>query len=83
MEELWCNQVMAIIMHGDAAFTGQGVVYETVEMSNLPAFNTYGSIHIVCNNQIGYTTDPRYSRSTPYCTGIIFFYNLFVSCIGQ
>lgn len=60
---------MAIIMHGDAAIAGQGVVYETVTQTNLPAFTTRGCLHIVCNNQIGYTTDPRFSRSSPYCTG--------------
>lgn len=61
---------MAIVMHGDAAFSGQGVVYETMQLSNLKYFTTHGSIHIVCNNQIGYTTDPRFSRSVPYCSGI-------------
>ncbi|XP_053625470.1 2-oxoglutarate dehydrogenase, mitochondrial-like [Plodia interpunctella] len=64
------DKVMAIIMHGDAAFSGQGVVYETFTMSNLPSFTTHGSIHIVCNNQIGYTTEPRFSRSSPYCSDI-------------
>ncbi|KAI8435368.1 hypothetical protein MSG28_003687 [Choristoneura fumiferana] len=64
------DKVMAIIMHGDAAFAGQGVVYETVGLSNLPAFTTHGSIHIVCNNQIGYTTEPRFSRSSPYCSDV-------------
>lgn len=59
-------------MHGDAAFAGQGVVYETMHLGNLPAFTTHGSIHIVCNNQIGYTTDPRFARSSPYCSGIGF-----------
>ncbi|XP_037973779.1 2-oxoglutarate dehydrogenase complex component E1 isoform X2 [Plutella xylostella] len=63
-------KVMAIIMHGDAAFTGQGVVYETIGMSSLPAFTTHGSIHVVCNNQIGYTTEPRFSRSSPYCSDV-------------
>lgn len=56
-------------MHGDAAFCGQGVVYETMHLGNLPNFTTHGSIHIVCNNQIGYTTDPRFARSSPYCSG--------------
>lgn len=63
---------MAIIMHGDAAVCGQGVVYETVMQTNLPAFTTHGAIHIISNNQIGYTTDPRFSRSTPYCSGVMF-----------
>ncbi|VVC99435.1 unnamed protein product [Leptidea sinapis] len=64
------DKVMAIIMHGDAAFCGQGVVYETMALTDLPAFTTHGAIHIVCNNQIGYTTDPRFSRSSPYCSDI-------------
>ncbi|OWR47555.1 2-oxoglutarate dehydrogenase [Danaus plexippus plexippus] len=64
------DKVMAIIMHGDAAFSGQGVVYETLQLGNLPNFTTHGSIHIVCNNQIGYTTDPRFARSSPYCSDV-------------
>ncbi|XP_049695010.1 2-oxoglutarate dehydrogenase complex component E1 [Helicoverpa armigera] len=64
------DKVMAIVMHGDAAMCGQGVVYETFSLSNLPAFTTHGAIHIICNNQIGYTTDPRFSRSSPYCSDI-------------
>ncbi|XP_030023535.2 2-oxoglutarate dehydrogenase, mitochondrial [Manduca sexta] len=64
------DKVMAIIMHGDAAFAGQGVVYETMHLGKLPAFTTHGSIHIVCNNQIGYTTEPRFSRSSPYCSDV-------------
>ncbi|XP_063821458.1 2-oxoglutarate dehydrogenase complex component E1-like [Ostrinia nubilalis] len=64
------DKVMAIIMHGDAAFSGQGVVFETMHLSNLPDFDTHGSIHIVCNNQIGYTTDPRFARSSPYCSDV-------------
>lgn len=42
---------MSILIHGDAAFSGQGVVYETFQLSNLPAYNTHGTVHIVCNNQ--------------------------------
>ncbi|XP_045515713.1 2-oxoglutarate dehydrogenase, mitochondrial-like [Pieris brassicae] len=64
------DKVMAIIMHGDAAFAGQGVVYETMHLGELPAFTTHGAIHIVCNNQIGYTTDPRFARSSPYCCDV-------------
>ena len=67
MEFVW--QVMSILMHGDAAFAGQGVVYETFHLSDLPAYTTRGTIHVVVNNQIGFTTDPRFSRSSPYCTG--------------
>jgi len=62
------EKVMGIVLHGDAAFAGQGVVYETLHLSDLPAYTTHGTIHIVVNNQIGFTTDPRSSRSSPYCT---------------
>lgn len=60
---------MSLLLHGDAAFCGQGVVYETFHLSDLPDYTTHGTIHIVVNNQIGFTTDPRHSRSSPYCTG--------------
>lgn len=65
---------MSILLHGDAAFCGQGVVYETFHLSDLPDYTTHGTIHIVVNNQIGFTTDPRHSRSSPYCTGNILEY---------
>lgn len=61
---------MALLMHGDAAFAGQGVVYETMGMYNLPNYATGGTIHIIVNNQIGFTTDPRFARSTPYPSDI-------------
>lgn len=61
---------MSILMHGDAAMAGQGVVYETMGFYDLPSYSTGGTIHIVVNNQIGFTTDPRSGRSTPYCTDI-------------
>ncbi|OLN92224.1 2-oxoglutarate dehydrogenase, mitochondrial [Colletotrichum chlorophyti] len=61
---------MGVLLHGDAALAGQGVVYECLGFHSLPAFSTGGTIHLVVNNQIGFTTDPRYSRSTPYCTDI-------------
>lgn len=64
------KKVMSILLHGDAAFSGQGVVYETMHLSELPEYTTYGTIHIVCNNQIGFTTDPRFSRSSAYCTDV-------------
>ncbi|XP_037084049.1 2-oxoglutarate dehydrogenase, mitochondrial-like isoform X2 [Pollicipes pollicipes] len=64
------NKAMSILLHGDAAFSGQGVVYETIHLSDLPAYTTHGTIHIVVNNQIGFTTDPRLTRSSPYCTDV-------------
>lgn len=96
-------QVMSILMHGDAAFAGQGVVYETFHLSELPSYTTHGTIHVVVNNQveekftffffwkrfrftlpvqqcsrvlsvrrlqIGFTTDPRVARSSPYPTDV-------------
>jgi len=64
------DKVMCMVLHGDAAFAGQGVVYETFHLSDLPFYTTHGTVHIVVNNQIGFTTDPRYSRSSPYCTDV-------------
>ncbi|RMZ81314.1 hypothetical protein DV737_g2609, partial [Chaetothyriales sp. CBS 132003] len=64
------NTAMGVLLHGDAAFAAQGVVYETLGFTGLPAYSTGGTIHIVVNNQIGFTTDPRFARSTPYCTDI-------------
>jgi len=64
------NQVMAVLVHGDAAFAGQGVVAESFNLSQLRGFRTGGSIHIVVNNQIGFTTNPFDARSSSYCTDI-------------
>uniref|UniRef100_A0A665W650 2-oxoglutarate dehydrogenase complex component E1 n=1 Tax=Echeneis naucrates TaxID=173247 RepID=A0A665W650_ECHNA len=64
------KKVMSILMHGDAAFAGQGVVYETFHLSELPSYTTHGTIHVVVNNQIGFTTDPRVARSSPYPTDV-------------
>jgi len=58
--------VMPLLMHGDAAFAGQGVVAECFGLSDLKGYRTGGSIHFIVNNQIGFTTYPRYSRSSPY-----------------
>ncbi|XP_018575609.1 2-oxoglutarate dehydrogenase, mitochondrial isoform X3 [Anoplophora glabripennis] len=64
------KKVMSVLLHGDAAFAGQGVVFETMHLSELPDYTTHGTVHIVANNQIGFTTDPRFSRSSPYCTDV-------------
>uniref|UniRef100_A0A8C5IVC0 2-oxoglutarate dehydrogenase-like, mitochondrial n=1 Tax=Junco hyemalis TaxID=40217 RepID=A0A8C5IVC0_JUNHY len=64
------KKVMSILLHGDAAFAGQGVVYETFHLSDLPSYTTNGTIHVVVNNQIGFTTDPRMARSSPYPTDV-------------
>ena len=64
------EKVMAVLVHGDAAFAGQGVVYECFGLSNLKNYTTGGTIHIVVNNQVGFTTDPSSARSTPYCTDL-------------
>ncbi|KFH71780.1 oxoglutarate dehydrogenase (succinyl-transferring), E1 component [Podila verticillata NRRL 6337] len=70
MDDKERTRSLAVLLHGDAAFAGQGVVYETLGFMDLPAYSTGGTIHIVVNNQIGFTTDPRFARSTAYCTDI-------------
>jgi len=62
--------VMAVLVHGDAAFAGQGVVAESLELSSLEGFRNGGTIHIVVNNQIGFTVNPHDARSSTYCTDI-------------
>ena len=64
------NKVIPILIHGDAAFAGQGIVAECFAMSGLTGHNIGGTIHIIVNNQIGFTTSPRFARSSPYPSDI-------------
>jgi len=64
------RKCMSLLLHGDAAFAGQGIVYETLELSDIKGYTTGGTVHMIVNNQIGFTTDPRFARSSPYCTDV-------------
>ncbi len=64
------KKAMSVLIHGDAALAGQGIIYEIVQMSELPGYRTGGTIHFVINNQVGFTTDYDDARSSIYCTDI-------------
>ena len=64
------NAVLAVLIHGDAAFPGQGIVAETLNLQSLPGYSTGGTLHVIANNQLGFTTDPHESRSTRYASDL-------------
>ena len=64
------HRVVPILIHGEAAFTGQGIVPETLSLSQLPAYRTGGSVHVIINNQVGFTATPAETRFTPYPTDV-------------
>ena len=64
------SKVLPLVIHGDAAMSGQGVIAETLNLSRLRGYDTGGTVHVVVNNQLGYTTDPEDARSSIYCTAV-------------
>lgn len=70
LDDTHAKQVMAVLLHGDAAFIGQGSVAETFQLSGLPGYTTGGTVHIIINNQVGFTTSPKYAKTSHYCSDI-------------
>jgi len=70
------EKIINIQLHGDAAFAAQGVIYESFALSKTPSFNIDGTIHIICNNQLGFTTGPVEGRSTEYSSDIVKSYDI-------
>jgi len=64
------RKAVGVLVHGDAAFAGQGLVPETLQLSGLPGYRTGGTVHVIVNNQVGFTASPAEQRSTPYCTDV-------------
>ncbi len=64
------NRIVPVILHGDSSIAGQGIVYEVLQMEKLAGYRTGGTIHIVINNQVGFTTDYKDARSSTYCTDL-------------
>lgn len=69
------KDVLPLLIHGDASFSGQGVVYETIQLCKLNGYQTSGTIHLIVNNQIGFTTNPEEGRSTLYCSDLAKTFN--------
>jgi 2-oxoglutarate dehydrogenase E1 component len=70
------SKILPVIFHGDASFAGQGVVYETMQLAHVKEFDVGGTIHVVVNNQVGFTTDPVDDRSTMYCCDLAKAFNI-------
>lgn len=64
------SKIVPLLIHGDASFAGQGVVYESLQMQDLKNYTVGGTVHVICNNQIGFTTVPEKGRSTTYASDL-------------